>query len=376
MKTGINLFCELGRYKNGVIGLVTNNTGRLTSGELTVDAIINGGWNLKALFSPEHGLFGVIQDGIKTLDFTYRGIPVYSLYGHNRKPKQSQLEGLDYILFDIQDIGSRFYTYLYTLAYVMEAAVEAGIPVIVMDRPAPLGRKIEGNRISKGYNSFVGSYGLPIRTGLTIGEYAVYLKQNYISEAEIEVIKMDGWDGKLWDSNNPWLNPSPNIPSINSALVYSGTCLIEGTDISEGRGTTRPFETIGAPGIDGRELSRTLNNYNLDGVDFLFTIFKPEFSKHKGMVCEGVQLNITDSDLFQPLKTGVALIGTIYTLYQDKVNIRPIDIQGEKCFLDKLTGSEEFRRKLSGGENWENLYTILTNKEKDFIPFRDKAILY
>lgn len=375
MKTGIDSFFEQKRHLNGKIGLVTNHTGRLSNGILVADAIIDMGGKLQTLFSPEHGLFGIAQDGVEIDDTTYRGITTYSLHGKYRKPTPEMLEGIDYILFDIQELGSRFYTYLYTLAYVMEAATDKGLKVIVTDRPAPLGRGFEGNRITDEYSSFVGAYGLPARTGLTIGEYATYLKQNFILNCNLEVVKMENWNGQIWDSKSPWLNPSPNMPSFSAAMVYPGTCLIEATDLSEGRGTTRPFENIGAPKIDGRVLAKTLNNYNIEGVTFDFITFKPEFGKHKGEVCEGVQINVTNYQNFKPLKTGVALISTIFKLFPDSGNIRGIEIEGQKCWMDKLTGNKDFRLQLIKSP-WEDLYRLLTDREDEFIPLLEKAILY
>jgi len=376
LKTGIDIYFEKEIFKEGNIGLLCNHTSRLSNGILVADEIINRGGGLKALFSPEHGLYGVQQDGEKTEDSTYRGISAYSLYGENRRASKEQLKDLDYILIDLQEIGCRFYTYLYTLAYMMEVAAEIGLKVIVTDRPAPLGRNIEGNRISEEYSSFVGSYGLPIRTGLTIGEFALYLKQNYIHQCDLEVIKLEGWNSQVMDLNRSWLNPSPNIPSLKAALVYTGTCLFEGTNISEGRGTTRPFETIGAPGLDGFKLSQVLNSYNLPGVSFIYTKFKPEFGKHKNSICEGVQVNITDIEMFKSLKVGVAIIGTIFSLFRNKVEILQSNSKNELCFIDKLTGTVDFRKKLDKGSNWLELYSLLSDNEEEFTKLRDNALLY
>lgn len=375
MKKGIDYFIASGRYRSGKIGLVTNHTGRTESGELTVDALIACGYRLGALFSPEHGIFGVEQDGVKTSDMKYGDIPAYSLYGKNRRPSADQLKDLDLIVFDMQEVGSRFYTYLYTLAYVMEAAADAGIPVIVTDRPAPLGRKVEGNPIDPAFDSFVGAYGLPCRTGMTIGEFARYVKANYVPDCELEVIETDRESAVGWKDPR-WINPSPNMPSLSTAAVYGGTCLVEGTFLSEGRGTTRPFEQIGAPWIDGTKLAIEMRKLGLSGVDFTSTRFKPAFGKHTGEVCEGVMIHPTQMESFESLKTGVALLSSIASLYPEEAIVKG-PMEGQKLsFMDKLSGSTDFGQKLEERADWRTLYSLIAGREEEFEVKRESAILY
>lgn len=354
---------------------MTNHTGRTESGELSVDALLDRGYQVKALFSPEHGIFGVEQDGVKTGDGEYGKIPSFSLYGENRRPSGEQLDGLEMILFDMQEIGSRFYTYLYTLAYVMEEAAKKGIAVVVTDRPAPLGRKIEGNPIASEFDSFVGAYGLPCRTGMTIGEYALYLKEHYIPGCELEVVETERETALGWKDYR-WINPSPNIPTMNSALIYGGTCLVEGTVLSEGRGTTRPFEQIGAPWIDGRILAGELNSIGLEGVCFTSSRFKPEFSKHKGEVCGGIQVHCTDGNVLSPLKTGVAILGTIASLYPEQTLVRERSTGEKHSFMDKLTGTGDFALQLEKRTGWKNLYGLISGGEETFEKKRFSSLLY
>lgn len=375
MKKGIDFFLTSGHSGKDRIGLVTNHTGRTETGALTVDALLDSGFRLKALFSPEHGLFGVEQDGVKTGDSFYREIPAYSLYGTNRRPSREQLKGLDLILFDMQDIGSRFYTYLYTLAYVMEEAAAVGLPVVVSDRPVPLGRKIEGNPIDSSFDSFVGAYGLPCRTGMTIGEYALYLKKYYIPLCNLEVIGTERESALGWRDHR-WINPSPNIPSPVTALVYSGTCLFEGTILSEGRGTTRPFEQIGAPWIDGGKLAAEMNRQGLSGADFTSALFKPAFGKFEREVCGGVLIHVNNFGAYESLKTGVALLGTIKSLYPG-IKLLRTPAEGETLsFMEKLSGSSDFTAALDSGKGWRELFGMISGREETFEEKRDSVRLY
>jgi len=309
-------------------------------------AFMEHGIRPACLFGPEHGFRGAAQDAIELDDEVFRGIPAYSLYGKRLKPEPWMLESLDALVFDMQDVGCRYYTYLYTLAYSMEVCEKVGTPLVVLDRPNPIGgSKVEGSPIPKEAESFVGGYGLPPRYGMTIGEFALYLKGEYYPNCELEVVKMSGWDSRIaWEGTNlPWPLPSPNLPTLSCAELYPGTCLIEGTWLSEGRGTARPFEIIGAPFIDGEALREQLAALELPGVVFISLFFSPTASKYKGDLCEGVLVSITDREALQSLDTGIALVHTIHQMYPNEFRWREDWDNKSLSFFDKLAGGTTLR---------------------------------
>ncbi len=349
VKPGIELFLEKREYKSLKLGFITNHSAITSNGKMSVKNLIEADFNLKSLFGPEHGILGQAQDAIEIEDSEYLGIPVYSLYGKRKSPEPGILNKLDALAFDIQDVGSRYYTYLYTLANSMKVCEELGIRLIVLDRPNPMPQSlIEGHPIEKAFDSFVGAYQLPNIYGLTIGEFASYLKGEFYPDLDIDVIYMENYvsDMSFEDTNLPWVSPSPNIPTPTTALVYGGLCLFEGTNLSEGRGTTRPFETIGAPWIDGENLRDIMASYELPGVVFSVSFFIPAFSKYKAQSCSGVTIHITDKKSFKPVKTGIYLLYTIAREYPSHFQWRKRWDNDELYFIDNLAGTDKLRKEI------------------------------
>ncbi|WP_364284200.1 exo-beta-N-acetylmuramidase NamZ family protein [Peribacillus frigoritolerans] len=303
------------------VGLITNPTGidsKLTS---IVDLLHDDpDINLTALFGPEHGVRGDAQAGasIEYYIDEKTGLPVYSLYGKTKKPTPEMLKDVEVLVFDIQDVGTRYYTYIYTMAYAMEAAKENDIPFIVLDRPNPQGgESVDGPVLEPEFSSFVGLYPIPLKHGMTVGELATLFNKEFKIGADLKVIKMKGWkrDMDYDDTGLPFVLPSPNMPTVSTTFVYPATGLIEGTNVSEGRGTTKPFELIGAPYINSDELAGKLNALRLPGVKFRAASFTPTFSKHAGKLSHGVEIYITDREEFKAVPTGLHIIKTIQDLY-------------------------------------------------------------
>ncbi|MEX6701450.1 exo-beta-N-acetylmuramidase NamZ family protein [Peribacillus frigoritolerans] len=305
------------------VGLITNPTGidsKLTS---IVDLLHDDpDIHLTALFGPEHGVRGDAQAGASVEYYIDEktGLPVYSLYGKTKKPTPEMLKDVEVLVFDIQDVGTRYYTYIYTMAYAMEAAKENDIPFIVLDRPNPQGgESVDGPVLEPEFSSFVGLYPIPLKHGMTVGELATLFNKEFKIGADLKVIKMKGWkrDMDYDDTGLPFVLPSPNMPAVSTTFVYPATGLIEGTNVSEGRGTTKPFELIGAPYINGDELAGELNALRLPGVKFRAASFTPTFSKHAGKLSHGVEIYITDREEFKAVPTGLHIIKTIQDLYPD-----------------------------------------------------------
>ena len=341
------------------IALVTNQTGIDHDGVpnykrlMAIEKV-----NLQVIFSPEHGLFGEAAAGQKvSYNLNEFNLPkVVSLYGKTRKPTPEMLDGIQLIIYDIQDIGSRFYTYITTLGLIMEAAGEQNIPVLVLDRPNPIrGDIIAGPLLDMNYKTFVGYYPIPIRYGGTIGDMAKNIIANkwISSNPTLTVISTKGWKNNVWfdETDLKWVNPSPNIPDLETALVYPGMCLIEGTNVSEGRGTPYPFKWVGAPWIHGRKLSQELNKLELPGVVFVPVSFTPVSlpgkairPKHEGQECNGVEIRITNRNIYKSVETGVHMLFIIYKYYSEQLIFR------EK-HLNRLWGKNDLLRSIrSGGE--------------------------
>ena len=316
---------------------------------------------LKVIFSPEHGLFGESEAGEKINYTDFEKLPkVISLYGGTRKPSAEMLNGVNLIIYDIQDIGARFYTYISTLGLVMEAGAELGIPVLVLDRPNPIRADIiEGPILDVKYRSFVGQYPIRTRYGGTVGELAKkIIKEEWITSIpELEIIKMEGWQPNAWfdQTDLPWIAPSPNIPDLKTAIIYPGMCLFEGTNVSEGRGTPNPFKWIGAPWIDGKKLSQTLNNFKLPGVVFVPKSFTPvaisgksENPKFKDQKCHGIEVWVTNRDQYKSIDVGVLTLFSIYNMYPSKIKVR-------ESSLNKLWGNGELYKKLLRGATVDDI---------------------
>jgi uncharacterized protein YbbC (DUF1343 family) len=337
--------------------------------------------NLVRLFGPEHGLRGEAQAGdyVSSYNDPLTGLPVYSLYGNTRKPSPEMLDGLDELIFDMQDAGVRFYTYLSTLAYVMQAAAEHHLPLIVLDRPAPLtGLRIEGPVLDPNFASFVGMYPIPIRYGMTIGEMARLFNNMFNIGCHLTVIPLQGWTRSLWfdDTDVPFVPASPNLPTLASLTLYPGTCLIEGTNISEGRGTTRPFEYIGAPYINGEQLARTLNQLNLPGVRFRPVYFVPTFSKYQGELCGGVHVYVTDRHQLRPVEVGLHIIQQVIALHPEQFAWRDAWNVGERRPIDLLTGGKRVREHLDSHGSITDLAAEWDKDLKDFRDARAPFLLY
>jgi uncharacterized protein YbbC (DUF1343 family) len=337
------------------VGLITNHTGRLSDGRYLVDALIAEGIHVSALFSPEHGMRGESAAGEQlgdTVDVK-TGIIVYSLHGATRKPTTTAVKSVDVLVYDIQDVGARFYTYISTMGLAMEAAAENGIPFIVLDRPNPLGgTKREGPVLQESVRSFVGMYPIPVVYGLTCGELAQminwenWLKPGNGKRTDLTVIPMQGWRrSMLWDSTGcQWIPPSPNIPTSATVLVYPATCLLEATNISEGRGTGLPFQLIGAPFVDGQRFADAMTGLGIPGVRFSAISFTPSASKHKGELCGGVCVEVTNFDIFPPALTGLHLVQQLHLLYPDSLMIH-------RGSFGRLAGSPEILDRLLEDES-------------------------
>ncbi|MGV8981100.1 exo-beta-N-acetylmuramidase NamZ family protein [Clostridium sp.] len=329
------------------LGLITGPTGVNRKLVSTID-ILHKRYNLVALFSPEHGVRGDIQAGVKVDDYLdpVSKIPVYSLYGDKKKITKEMLSKIDLLVFDIQDVGARFYTFLYTLTYAMEACNENDKPIVVLDRINPLGGKIiQGNILEKGFKSFVGNYPIPTRYGLTIGEFALYINSKFKINADLTVVPCTGWNRDLYydDTDLVWVQPSPNMPTIDSAFIYSGTCIFEGTNLSEGRGTTKPFEIIGAPWLDNIKLISVMNSKNYSGVMFREVYFTPAFSKHTNNLCSGIQIHVTDRDKVNPFVLALDILLEIRNMHNSEFEFIPPFANGAQPFINLITGSDKVK---------------------------------
>lgn len=337
--------------------------------------------NLRALFGPEHGLRGDAQAGQHVTAYTDRltGLPVYSLYGDTQKPTPAMLDGLDVLLFDLQDGGVRFYTYLSTLAYAMQAAAENGLPLIVLDRPAFLnGVTVEGPTLDPRYASFVGLYPIPLRYGLTAGEIARLFNTVFNIGCDLTVVPLAGWQRGMWfdDTGLPFVPPSPNLPTLTALTAYPGTCLVEGTNLSEGRGTTRPFEYIGAPWVDGEVLATALNALDLPGARFRPVYFVPTFSKHQGEVCAGVHLYVTDRSAFRPVETVLHLLAQVKRAHPQRFAWRDPWSPGGHYPIDLLSGGDRVRLHLDAGHPVTDLVDTWKEGITAFEQLRAPYLLY
>jgi uncharacterized protein YbbC (DUF1343 family) len=357
---------ELDVFAGQRVGLITNPTGVNRDLVSTVDLLRqHPDVELVALFGPEHGARGEVQDGLAVEAYTDPAtrLPVYSLYGKTNKPTREMVAGLDALAFDIQDVGVRFYTYLSTLVLGLEAAAEYGLRFVVLDRPNPItGVKVEGNLLDPAFQSFVGCGPLPIRHGLTLGELALFFNDELEIRADLTVVPLAGWTRDQWsdETSLAWIPPSPNMPTLDTATVYPGTCLFEGTNLSEGRGTTQPFEWIGAPWIDGAAWARELNDLDLLGVRFRPVTFVPTFSKFTNEICQGVQVHVRDRDRFEPVRTGLTLLATARRRWPDHFEWKP-------GHFDRLMGTDQVRLALEQGAAVEAICARWEAAEADFV---------
>lgn len=366
--------------KGKKVGLITNHTGvdqRLRS---TVDLLhAHPDIELVALYGPEHGVRGAAAAGEQVASATdaVTGLPMHSLYGATRRPSPEMLAGVDVLVYDIQDIGVRYYTFPYTLAYAMEAGRDHGLPVVVLDRPNPIGGEaVEGNILDPAFASFVGLYPMPVRHGMTIGELALWFNKRI--GCDLTVVAMKGWRRSMWwdETGIPFVPMSPNSTGVAMATLYGGTCLIEGTQLSEGRGTTKPFEQIGAPWIDGRALASHLNGLALPGVIFRPVYFTPTTSKHKNQLCEGVQVHVTDARAVEPVALGLHLVKALRDQNPERFEWLPPFKEGGKPFFDLLAGTDQWRLALDGGESVASIIAPWRQSQTAFLAERESVLLY
>jgi uncharacterized protein YbbC (DUF1343 family) len=341
-------------------------------------------WKLTALFGPQHGARGDLQDNMIETPHAIdadTGVPVNSLYSETREPTEQMLEDVDVLVFDLQDVGCRIYTFIYTLANCMRAAEKLGKKVIVCDRPNPIGGvAVAGNVLEPEYASFVGQYPLPTRHGMTVCELAQMFKGEWGVGGEVELVRMDGWARELWmdETDAPWVLPSPNMPTVDSAAVFPGTVHVEGTQVSEGRGTTRPFELVGAPYIDATRLAKELNSLSLDGVYFRACYFRPTFQKQAGQTCGGIQLHVRDREKFEPVISGVAVVKVIHDLYGEQFRWKdaPYEYVFDKNPFDVISGTDKLRRAIEEGDSVEKIEGSWVAGLGGFKQARDKYLLY
>lgn len=361
-------------FKGKRVGLITNQTGITGKGESSV-SVIKKIADLKALFSPEHGIHGAAREGTFIKDSADgTGLKIFSLYGDLKKPSKKMLEEIDILCFDIQDTGARFYTYIYTMAYSMQSCAENGKTFIVFDRPNPInGKDIEGLLLNSKYKSFVGLYPIPQRHGMTAGELALLFNKEFDIGCDLKVIPMKNWKRKNYFNNSGlvWVPPSPNIPSAETALYYAGICLFEGTNISVGRGTAMPFQYVGAPFINAEKLSEELNSLGCKGVVFVPAHFEPSASVYRSILCGGVQIAVTDKKLFKPVRTAAAMIYKIREMYPADFSIK--DSENPRCGLNLLFGSDYIT---SNTKILTEIFKEMENDEKKFYKIRKKYLLY
>ena len=339
---------------------------------------------LVALFGPQHGFRSDLQDNmIETphgLD-PRRRVPIYSLYSETREPTPEMLRDLDVLVIDLQDVGTRVYTYVYTMANCMRAAARHGVRVVVCDRPNPVGGvAVEGALLRPECVSFVGQFAIPLRHGMTIGELARLFNQEFAIGAALDVVPLDGWQRSMYfdDTGLPWVMPSPNIPTLDSAIVYPGAVLFEGTMLSEGRGTTRPFELIGAPWIDGEALASAMNGRGLPGVHFRATVFEPTFQKHAKQTCGGCQLHVTDREAFQPVRATIELLAEFRRQNPSAFAWRqpPYEYEHDKWPIDILYGSDRLRTTLDADGDIARLMASWADEEEAFRRTRQRYLMY
>jgi uncharacterized protein YbbC (DUF1343 family) len=408
VRLGIEVFLEkhLDLVQGKRVGLITNPTGVDSRLETSIDLLYgHPKINLVALYGPEHGVRGNAQAGEyvpfyidKRYDVPEYSIPVFSLYGQSLKPakgmfkdiddymrsfdtqkvgkipEESMVKGIDVLIFDIQDAGTRIYTYLATMAYCMKASAENDIEFIVLDRPNPInGVSMEGPLLEyPKYSSFVGVYPVPVRHGMTVGELALYFNDKFMEKkASLTVIPMEGWKRAMWydETSLPWIIPSPNMPTLDTATVYPGQVFLEGTNVSEGRGTTKPFELFGAPWIDGYRLTKELNRLNLPGVKFREAWFTPTFSKYKEELCGGAQIHIIDRNQYKSFDTSLFIIKTVMDLH-------PRDFKFHTEYFDKIMGTSRIREAIEKGADVMDIIRGYQEELNSYSKRREPYLLY
>lgn len=369
------------------VGLVAHPASVDAALRHTIDRLIDDRrLRLTRLFAPEHGVRGEAQDmeTVTESEDPRTGLPVVSLYGaaeSSLRPTAEALEGLDAVIYDLQDVGSRYYTFVYTLSYVMEACAEAGIPVVVLDRPNPIGGSaIEGPVLDPAYASFVGRYPIPVRHGMTTAELATMFREAFGVRADLRIVPLTGWRRRQYfeDTGLPWVAPSPNMPTVDTAVVYPGGCLVEGTNLSEGRGTTLPFQLLGAPWIDGALWAETLRRERLPGVAFREAWFRPMFQKHAGQSCHGIAVHVRDRMSFRPFATFLVALREARRLAPEAFGWRTAvyEFVDDRLAIDLLLGHPRLRGLLEAGATLFDLEDAFRADLAAFSDLRRQFLMY
>lgn len=376
---------EITPLKNLRVGLICNQASVNHQFKHSADLFFeHPDINLVSLFGPQHGIRGDVQDNmVETSHSTDKvtGLPIYSLYSETREPTLEMLSTLDALVFDLQDVGCRVYTFIYTLANAMKACAKYNKKMVVLDRPNPInGLNVEGNLLEKGHESFVGMFPIPMRHGLTVGELAGLFNKEFDINCQLEVVTMENWSREDFydETDAPWAMPSPNIPTVDTAVVFPATVFFEGTQISEGRGTTRPFEIVGAPYIESNRYADVLNSLELSGVSFRPIEFLPTFQKHAKVLCGGVFVHVTDRRIFEPVITGVAMIKTALELYPNDFRWKnpPYEYVFDRNPFDVIAGTFCLRESLEKGTKLKEIKKSWESDEEFFRKRRESYLLY
>ncbi len=372
-------------FKRQTIALVCNQASIASDYRHVLDHLLKQGkTKIACVFGPQHGIWGHTQDNMVEWEgYTdpRTGLVFHSLYGEHREPTDAMLQGVERLVFDVPDVGARYYTFIWTLANSMKACERNGIPVTVLDRPNPIGgTQIEGPVLQSGFESFVGLHPLPARHGMTVGEIARHFQATHYPNCNLDVVPMLGWDRKSYQDETglPWAMPSPNMPTVDTAVVYPGQCLLEGTNLSEGRGTTRPFEVFGAPWIDAHALTERLDRFKLPGARFRPYQFQPTFQKHAGEVCQGAFIHVLDRQSFKPVLTTVAILQAVHELYpsQSRWNDPPYEYETVKRPIDILAGNDWLRPAIEGLQPLGEIEERMGAEADRFGPTRQVSLTY
>jgi uncharacterized protein YbbC (DUF1343 family) len=379
------LEAELRLLRGARVGLICNQASVNHKFRHAADLLYeHSNVELRALFGPQHGIRGDVQDNMIETQHTVdpeTGLTIHSLYSETREPTEAMLDDLDVLVFDMQDVGCRIYTFASTMANCMVAARKFGKQVIVCDRPNPInGVDLAGNVLEPEHASFVGQFAIPTRHGMTLGELARMFNEHFELNCDLEVVKLEGWERGSWhdQTDAPWVMPSPNMPTLDSATVFPGTVHFEGTQLSEGRGTTRPFELVGAPYVDAEDYARRLNGLNLPGVFFRSCIFRPTFQKHAGTSCGGVQIHVTERNAFEPVITGVAMVKVAYDLYPTEFRWKepPYEYVYDRDPFDVIAGTSTIREAIEKGTAIEEIQKNWSEGLDAFSRVRERYLLY
>jgi uncharacterized protein YbbC (DUF1343 family) len=384
VKTGLDIlsFRKGGSLRGRNVGLILHPASIDSTGRHILDVFKEfPDVRVTALFAPEHGVKGEAEDQVPVPDGRHGEFPVYSIYGERRAPDPAWLRDLDVLVFDLMDVGARYYTFIWTMALSMQVCAKAGKRFMVLDRPNPItGEVVEGNVLDPAFTSFVGLYPVAVRHGMTPGEIARLVNERFKIGCELEVVAMEGWDRRRWfdETGLPWVKPSPNMKTLATAVVYPGACLIEGTNLSEGRGTAQPFELSGAPFIDSPRLAAALNALGLPGVRFKPAEFSPTFHKWEKERCGGIFIQVTDRKIFKPYLTGLGLLKAARELFPEGFAWRPPPYEYEETLLpvDILCGTDSIRKSLESGRPLTEIEASWRNELEDFKKLRREYLLY